>query len=121
MRRAAAVLLLLAGTAGAQEVTPNMPTVAAGPPLRVVTTQARELGVAGSGSGVYVDAATFQAYLLQQVGLEECKLRVAARDRVLAETRPSPGWWDEHKFVVGLAIGFVGATALLLEARNLVK
>jgi hypothetical protein len=115
---AVAVALVLAAAGPALAMTPETAPATA-PPVEPLMA-----GFPAPFDGVLVPEETLAGYLHLGVDLEECRLKVAARDRLLLAppllpAAPAPRWTFWTGGVVGFVLGVAGGGALMYAAFDL--
>ena len=105
--------ILILVPAAAHGASPPASAPSSAPATAVVPLMAGEVA---SFDGLLVPEATFVVFLRQKIDLEECTMRVAARDKALAAMptvpavapRPAVG----GGFLAGVAVGVIGGVVV---------
>lgn len=107
---AGVTVALVLASAGARAADPSSPT---DPHLQVTPVP----------GGVQLSNETFTLYLRTQVALEQCNLRIVARDAMLKDeaARAERSTWERHGFVIGIAVGFVVSTIAVWQVKGLLN
>lgn len=120
-----ALALVLGMPAAASGATPPAPV----PPPASLPAPVTPLMTSESApfDGLLVPAETFAHLLHIKVDLEECKMRVIARDRLLAERPvlsaplPREGWWTKNGIWVGMGLGLTLGVGVVWGAVQVLK